>query len=198
MWNVLLPYSICVEATGAKLLCCYSWEAREQICGGPGAASSRWHPGGCSSLRRCHWSLEHHTSPIAAVSDCNESSPSLFWPLSLQGSLDPVSLYTGTNFSAGRDASCLWMNVSLAEMGRSHIWSCCSPTEQTTGSTAVTPQRPAPTLHEPCLDEHFLGERGGMGYFQTFFFLSPFSATIHCSCRMSFHIFTSVSALSGK
>lgn len=43
--------------------------------------------------------------------------------------------------------------------------------EQATSSTAVTPQRPAPTLHEPCLDEHFLGEREeGWGISRPFLF----------------------------
>lgn len=35
--------------------------------------------------------------------------------------------------------------------------------EQATSSTGVTPQRPAPTLHEPCLDERSLGEKGEEG-----------------------------------
>lgn len=35
--------------------------------------------------------------------------------------------------------------------------------EQATSSAAATSQRPAPTLHEPCLDERSLGERGDEG-----------------------------------
>lgn len=35
--------------------------------------------------------------------------------------------------------------------------------EQATSSTGVNPQWPAPTLHDPCLDERSLGERGEEG-----------------------------------
>ncbi|AWP00571.1 putative disks large -like 2 isoform 2 [Scophthalmus maximus] len=40
----------------------------------------------------------------------------------------------------------------------------CFCMEQATSSTGVTPQRPAPTLHEPCLDERSLGEKGQYHY----------------------------------
>lgn len=55
--------------------------------------------------------------------------------------------------------------------------------EQASSSTAVTPQWPAPTLHEPCLDEHFLGEREeeeeGISRSVFFFFFNyPFSVTV--------------------
>lgn len=61
---------------------------------------------------------------------------------------------------------CLWTSFL------SHACSVCSwwlhmvlllSPEQATSSTGVTPQRPAPTLHEPCLDERSLGERGEEG-----------------------------------
>lgn len=45
----------------------------------------------------------------------------------------------------------------------SHVVVFLSP-EQATGSAGVTPQRPAPTLHEPCLDERSLGERERGGW----------------------------------
>lgn len=41
----------------------------------------------------------------------------------------------------------------------SHMVLLLSP-EQATSSTGVTPQWPAPTLHEPSFDERSLGERG--------------------------------------
>lgn len=58
--------------------------------------------------------------------------------------------------------------------------------EQATSSTAVTPQRPAPTLHEPCLDEHFLGERERRdGVFPDLFFFPcyPFLLPQHSLTR---------------
>lgn len=54
--------------------------------------------------------------------------------------------------------------------------------EQASSSTAVTPQWPVLTLHEPCLDEHFLGERveeeEGWGISRSVFFLLPFCVTV--------------------
>lgn len=69
--------------------------------------------------------------------------------------------------------------------------------EQATSSTAVTPQRPAPTLHEPCLDEHFLGEREeGWGIFSSCY---PFLLPQHLLTRwmtwsvILFHVHLSIS-----
>lgn len=68
--------------------------------------------------------------------------------------------------------------------------------EQATSSTGVSPQRPAPTLHEPCLDERSLGERGGRGGVQIFFCFF-FNAIWYTSCFISCYLLSVMAMFTG-
>lgn len=217
MLNFLLPYSICVETTGAKLLCCYSWEAREQICGGPGAASSCWHEDAALYIAD-HWSVTIPTSlqslPLIVTNPLRCSSGLFlcrgFWTLWVcilaplaSARLCCCSAATPTSQPAATLLVNGGMCWSLAEMGHlggvglcsSHVWSCCSPQNRPPAAQRSPHNGPPPPCMNPALTNTSWVRGGGMGYF---FFLLPFSATIYCSCRVSFYMFTSVSALSGK
>lgn len=133
----LLPYSICVEATGAKVLCCYSWEAREQICGGPGAASSCWHEDAALYIAVTdHWSVTIPTSlqslPLIVTNPLRCSSGLFlcrgFWTLwgcilapFASVRLCCCSAATPTSQPAATLLVYGWMCWSLAEMEE---WAC--------------------------------------------------------------------------
>lgn len=163
--------------------------------------------GGCSSSRRCNWSLGRHSSHI---SHCNESSPLLFWPLSLQGFSDPVSLYTGTfrtflrRWPTSQPAATLlvygWTCCGLAEMGSHHIWSCCSPQNRPPAVQRSPHNGPPPPCMNPALTNTSWVREEGWGISRPSFFpLLPFFCHhLLLTSRVSFHMFSSVSALSGK
>lgn len=154
--------------------------------------------GGCSSSRRCNWSLGRHSSHI---SDCNESSPLLFWPLSLQGFSDPVSVYTGTFrtflrcWPTSQPAATLlvygWTCCRLAEMGSRHIYGpvALPRTDHRQYSGHPTTARPHPAWTLPWRTLPGWERRDGV-FPDLFFFFSPCYPflppfTAHVACVIS-------------